>query len=155
MEPTTETPQLNNEDLVRAALNLQADEFVLGDRAFKVADLGYDDYLLFISLLSPFVDVVCSTFMNAGNITVPGISLEVNGMSASKFIALVGKQLPELAHLVCKQTDPTITVDEVKKLAKKPTALIDPVIKQIVQNNIIKDFSAFFGQAMGILRAAK
>jgi hypothetical protein len=150
---TTSTVQLSNEQLVRAALNLPSDEFELGGRRFKVVDLGYDDYLEFLNLLSPFVDIVVGKI--TGNISVPGIDLDVNNMNSASFIALIGNKLPELATIVCRQTEPSITVEEVKALARKPTALIPPVIKQVTQNGMVKDFTDFFGQVTGILKVVR
>jgi hypothetical protein len=116
-------------------------------------DLGYDDYLEFLNLLSPFVDIMVGKL--TGNISVPGIDLDASNMNTASFIALIGNKLPELATIVCKQTDPNITIQEVKALAKKPTALIAPVMKQVQQNGMVKDFTDFFGQATGILKAVR
>lgn len=136
---------LSGVELTRAALNGTVSEFVLGDRTFKIADLPYRDYLAFVRYLAPLFDAAGSQMVSAKlGITVPGLDFGP-GISASGILDACSDVLPNMVQIICRQTDPTITVDDVMDLAKRPTALVGPVIAQIVQNKMIEDFSNFFG----------
>jgi hypothetical protein len=145
---------LTQEQLQRAAVNLPADEFMLGDRIFKVVDLPYDDYTTFMGYIAPVVENICKKIiLSRTGVELPGgINVEASSFAAFDLLQVCGKYLPEMAHIVCKQTDPEITVEEVKNLAKKPLPLAHVVLKQIIQNGMISDFKDFFGQMIGLLK---
>jgi hypothetical protein len=145
-------PTITPENLTRAAVNLPADQFVLGDRTFYIKDLPYDSYIAFISYLTPLVEAVVSRMMGNSGVSIPGIELQSNAFSASKVLSLCGKELPEMVRLICAQTEPSITIEEIKQLAKKPTVLVAVVLKQIDQNGIIKDFADFFVQVVAVMK---
>lgn len=145
---STET-NLSTQEIIRAATNDPAlsDVMVeLGDRKFKIVDLSYDDYLVFLSRLQPVLSAVAGPMMG-----------EANGpeLSAATLLKYCADVLPELAQLVCKQTDPTITVDEVKRLGRSPFKLAAVVLKQIEQNKMISDITDFFVQIRPLLMMGK
>jgi hypothetical protein len=147
---------LTEKEIIRAATNdpaLSARTFTLGERTFTVVDLEYDDYLKFLAYLQPLLEAVTAKIAS-----IRGLQLDLGtgggGMSASALIGFCGKDLPEMARLVCKGTDAGITVEEIKKLGKTPFRLSEIVIAQIEQNNIVKDMSDFFGQSLRLLTAA-
>ena len=123
--------------------------FTLGQseaaRTFPIKDLSYDAYIEFLKVGKPILDLVI------GAITV---TTDENGDSQIAFnkeavdldlvIEMAGTSLPRLAHLCCKQSDPKITVDQVKALARRPMDLLDVVLKQVKHNQLVQEFADFF-----------
>lgn len=154
---TTIEPLLSREQIERAAFNKPAEEFTLGDRTFLIQDLPYDDYTEFVSHLAPVVEQLFSKLvMSRVGVELPnGINIEPSSITAFDMIKVCSGSLPEMAHIICRQTDPTITVEEVKRLAKTPIAIAEVVIRQIVLNGMIKDLLSFFGQMISMLKALR
>lgn len=144
-EPTN-APVLTDKEKIRAAVNLPADQFQLGDRVFEIKDLPYDDYITFVAYVSPLIDSLVSRIAANAPVAIPGLQLSGTTFSALSILTLCKDALPKMVCIMCRQTDPSITEDEVKKLAKRPVVLANAVIKQMQQNGIIKDFTDFFGQ---------
>lgn len=158
-QASTEEPALTGKQLTEAALNLPADQFQLGDRVFNIVHLPYDDYLLFVEYIAPFLDAIGTRLIGeklglSTGVSLPGIELGT-AINATAIIRMCGKQLPEMVQIICRQTDPTITVEDVKRLAGDPTPLIGPIIKQIVHNGIIQKFASFFAQLTTILSSTQ
>lgn len=146
-----EVKPISEGELTRAALNLPANEFMLGERKFEIKDLSYRDYLAFTRYLTPFMEAVGSRLISDKlGVSVPGIDLG-GAISATSIIDFCGEKLPEMVQIICRQTDPSITVEEIEALAKKPSALIGPVVQQIVHSKVVSDFASFFAQAMTLL----
>jgi len=149
-ENTTETT-LSQADIVRAATNdpaLTKDEFMLGDRKFPVVDLSYDDYLRFLTLLTPLLETVVGGVMAKSGFRSGAM------LSPKDLISSLSDSLPELVSIVCNQTDETMTVEEVKLLGRTPFKLADIVMKQIEHNKIISEIASFFAQMLPVLKAA-
>lgn len=146
--------KLTEQDKIRAAVNAPADTFVLGDKTFEIKDLPYDDYLQFVGLVSPLIDVLVNRVKTQMSATIPGIDLDTTKFNAAQIIQFCGSTLPEMVHIICRQTDPDITVDEIKRLAGRPTVLANIVMQQMIQNGIIQDFTDFFGQMVRTLRGS-
>jgi hypothetical protein len=143
---------ISNLEIARAATNdpaLSAVSFNLGDRSFKIVDLAYDDYVKFLALLAPLLESVAKKFLVRDVLAVEGESVSV----ADLFKYCVDG-LPEMVCIVCSQTDPTIKVDDVKRLGKNPINLARIVLLQIQQNNVIKDIGDFFVQTLPLMKAA-
>jgi hypothetical protein len=148
--PTVETPSLSPEQILRAATNdpaLSKDTFTLGSKTFKVVDLKYDDYLKFITYLSPLLDAIAKSMLSMTG----RVEESEEKFSTSTLFQYCGKELPEMARIVCAQTEPDITPDEVKELAGTPFKLIDVVWAQIVRNKMIDEIAAFFGRMAALL----
>jgi hypothetical protein len=139
---------LSEAAIVRAATNdpaLSTTEVTLGDRTFKIVDLPYKDYLAFLVAFKPLLGVFMAT---------AGSGLEVSGLpafDASDLITYCSDTLPEMVRIVCKQTDPTITVDEVMELGKTPFKLANIVLIQVQQNQMIKEITDFFGTILALM----
>lgn len=140
----------------RAALNLPTNQFMLGDKVFTISDLSYDDYLRFIQFAQPLIETLISKVVTSRNtgIKIAGLNLSPEQINIGSLIQTLGNTLPEMAQLICKNTDPDITVEEVKKLAKTPFPLANAVFMQVKQNGMIKDFSDFFGLMTKALKAS-
>jgi hypothetical protein len=152
METTTETevaPSLTQQEIVRAAFNdpsLSENEVKLGDRTFKIIDLDYDSYNLFLVKLQPILGLFASS-------VVPQLAGSAGNITADQIIKYCADDLPEMARLSLSQTEPDITVDEIKKLAKSPFKLAAVVLKQIDQNKMIEEISTFFGAILPLIGA--
>lgn len=150
-------PVLATSDLVNAVKNRNYGEFTLENtvtgesRTFEIRDLPYDDYLDFCSKARPIITAV------SGSINIASID-NVDGKDAARFdfdplkldfgqlIALSGKELPYMAWLCCRQSDASITEREVKRLARRPIALLHVVLMQIKHNALVEEFVSFFQQ---------
>ena len=148
-------PVPSNEDKIRAAVNAPASKFVLGEREFEIKDLPYDDYLEFVGLVTPLIDTLINRVKVKNAAHIPGIDLDVKTISAANILEFCGSSLPKMAALICRQTDPSITEEDVKKLAGRPTALANVVMQQMAQNGIIQDFTDFFGQMVKTLQISR
>ena len=159
MNPTQKHPhELSKEELNRAAFNLPADEFMLGGRVFKIHDLPYDDYCKFCSYVYPMIESFIKKFMaqRGGDLNLPdGLRAEVPEFSGFDIFRVCEKQLPEMVCIICSQTDPTMTVTEVKRLAGRPQVLLAPVIQQIKLNHMVEEFASFFGQMMTMAKGKR
>jgi len=146
----TQTP--TKLEIVRAATNapeLSTRTVPLGDREFKVVDLEYDDYLLFMAQLQPLLEGLL------GNLPgVRGLGLS-SVLSPTDIMRYCGKSLVDMAVIVCKQTDPSVTAEEVKRLAKSPFKLVTVVMAQIEQNNIIGELKDFFNLVLPLLKGIR
>jgi len=127
--------------------------FDLGGREFKVVDLAYDDYVKFLALLQPLLESV-ATKIAAYKGLVPTADAADTPITAAGVLKYCVKELPELVCIVCRATDPTVTVDEVKALGKNPFKLAGVVLTQIDHNKIIKDIGDFFVQMLPLLKVA-
>jgi hypothetical protein len=138
-------------EIVRAATNdpsLALRTIKLGDREFPVLDLEYDDYMLFIAQVQPLIEALLGSLPGVKNTGL------LDSLTPATLITYCAKSLPEMARIVCAQSDPTITVAEVKKLGKTPFVLATVVLAQIEQNQIITAVKSFFEQIAPLLRAA-
>jgi hypothetical protein len=145
--------ELSQTEIVRAATNdpeLAPVSFTLGDRTFKVLDLEYDSYITFLAKLEPLLKALANQFTGVQYDYVGDAKLNVTDLF--KYCA---EAIPEMATIVCRATDPDITVDEVKKLGKNPFKLAAVVLKQIEQNRIIADIASFFAQILPLLRVGR
>lgn len=144
MEPT-----LTQTEIVRAFTNtpvLAKNQVVLGDRTFPIVDLPYDDYLVFFSLLSPLFNVVAGLGVFSGM-----VGDVVEDMTPQSLLKYCGQELPQLAQICLKQSDPTITVEDVKKISN-PFKLATVVLKQIEQNNMLVDIKDFFELTLPLMQ---
>jgi hypothetical protein len=150
---STETKQLSNTDIARAATNnaeLAKEYFYLGDRVFKIVDLDYDSYIQFLALLQPVLEVVAKQVAGVRGMAFGG------GLDAAELVSSCAKSLPQMVALIARQTDPTITTEDVKKIpGQNPFKLAKIVLKQVEQNRIIGDIADFFGQILPLLTAVK
>lgn len=161
--PAKERPAtLTKVEVIRAASNdplLSTDKFTLGDREFTLLDLGYDDYMKFLTLFAPLFDGIFKNVAQkqaAKETGLPGLDTpSLSDVPITTIITYCADNLPQLAHIVCKQSDPKITVEEVKTLAKTPMKMVEIIMLQIKRNNIIKDFADFFQQILPLVMNQK
>lgn len=150
MTPTTNVIDISEHDKVRVATNsptLAKDEFTLGDKTYKIVDLSYDNYLLFMTHLGPLLEAVVG-----GVLSVQGMPISTGSITPKLILDHLAGSLPELACIVCNETDPEMTTSQVKKLGKTPFKLAEIVIKQIEHNKIIADIASFFAQMLPVIK---
>jgi hypothetical protein len=151
---TPSTPTLNDRDKVFGATNdptLATDQFMLGERTFPIIYLEFDDHLSFLTQMQPLLDMFVNTMKNnmSANFDLS------EGLSITGLMKFCGKELPELARIICSQSDKTVTTEWIKKNARSPWVLASIVMKQIEQNRMVEDFSDFFKQILPILQTVK
>jgi hypothetical protein len=141
---------MNTSDIAQAVRNDAVDTFTLSNpklaltRTFEIKHLEYDAYIEFCDLARPILQAV-ATGLDLGAMS-SDFKLQFNPakIDFSEIIRLAGKELPRMAWLCCKQTDPKITVDEVKRLGYRPQMLLNVVLKQIKHNEMVQEFADFF-----------
>ena len=124
--------------------NLSPSEFTFGDRVLKVVDLKYDNYLRFLTLLGPMIEVMFGSVATSFGMSAS----QADAVNPQAIIKHLAYSLPELTCIVCNQTDESITVTECKSVLKSPFKMAEIVLKQIEQNKIIAEFADFFKQAL-------
>lgn len=157
MPKSKEKTGIEPREIARAATNdpaLSLSEFTLGDKTFKIVDLAYDDYIKFLALLQPLIEGVVNGANNTSGFDVAGIHVASDGFTVQGILKYCSTELPEMVRIICAAADPTITVEDVKRLGKNPFRLAEIVLKQIAQNKMIQDFASFFQRAMPLLQQA-
>jgi hypothetical protein len=156
-----EMPQqakLSDELLHNAVQNDYNKSFELGGREFQLKDLAYDDYVLFVKLASPLVESVIGVVQPVLSAAEDGspelikdFKIDMSAIDVDTMADMAGHNLPIMAHLVCKQSAPQITLNEVKELAmsrknktRGPFAMLEIVLRQVAHNKLIEEFAEFF-----------
>ncbi len=146
-----EDKTLTQEQIIRAATNspaLAEDQFVLGDRTFKIIDLQYKSYLAFMRHLQPLVKMLGELLLREDSILPEGLSLNIQDAPLAKIfeglLDYCGETLPEMVALICQQTDKTITAEWVEEHAQSPLQLAGIAMQQVAQNNMVEDVVRFF-----------
>jgi hypothetical protein len=138
-------PELTSEQIHNAVRNEYPDKsFQLGDRTFPVKDLSYDDYLEFCDLARPIIESVVGIVDLSMADGKSDVEFNPAGLDFNQIIKLAGKELPRMAWICCRQSDPNITIDEVKRLARRPMALLTVVLAQVQHNQMVQEFVDFF-----------
>lgn len=143
--------ELSQTELVRAATNdpaLSDKEVKLGNLTITIVDLPYDDYTKFLTMVQPVIEAMASRI-------TAGVLASSDGLGISQLVKYSADNLPEMVRIVCKQTMPDITIDEIKKEGKNPFNMALVVIKQIEQNKIIEDITDFFEKILPLLAGKK
>jgi hypothetical protein len=148
---TAAAPALSITDIAKAARNEPNGSFTLtnshtGDtRTFDIKDLDYDSYIEFCDLARPIILAVSGAIDMAPDPTGEmKLQFTPRGIDFDQLIKLAGTELPRMAWLCCKQSAPNISVAQVKALARRPHVMLEVVLKQIKQNEIVKEFADFF-----------
>ena len=141
--------KLTDKEVVRAMTNdpgLSTAEHTLGGRTFKIVDLSYDDYKVFVAHLNPLIEMLLAKL-----VSFTGLQSEASSVNASGLLKYCCDSMEDLALIVVHQTEPDVTMEELKKLAGSPFKLAGLVMKQIHQNRIIEEIGDFFVQMLPLL----
>ena len=139
-----DTAVITEEMKIAAAKNEWGKTFTLGDREFEIKDLGYFDYIEFVGLVKPLVTVAAQGLAMGAEDGEMKINFDPSNLDFDQIIKLCGKELPRMAGIICRQSQPKITDKEVAELARRPQRLVEVVLLQIMHNNMIQEFGAFF-----------
>lgn len=137
-------PRLSPTLIHNAVRNEHGKSFTLGDREFPVKDLSYDDYLEFVDLARPIIEQVTSALEIHGVDGDPQIDLNPINLDYKQLIKLAGHELPRMAWICCKQSDPKISIADVKRLGRRPMHLLEVIMLQVKHNELVKEFQDFF-----------
>lgn len=153
----SETPVLSQETIVAAATNTWGKEFTLGEgdkqRVFSVKDLDYFSYVEFVTRAKPLITLAANGMEYKSDGGVLDLQFNPANLDIDAILASCMKDLPKLAWLVCKQTDPAIKPEEVANLAHRPQRLIEIIMLQVMHNNMIQEFGTFFQRLTGLVMA--
>jgi hypothetical protein len=141
VENVVEIPEEQKIAMATNSPSLSSDEIILDGKVFKIVHLKYDDYMLFLTLLAPVLEIILN---QTGQVN--------NTVNVLHIIELCGKNLPQLVFIVLHQTDPEITVNRVKELCPTPFKMAEVVMLQVKHNQMIKDFASFFPQLTEMMK---
>ena|SRR5579859_7517890 len=141
-------PEITPIDIALAATNepaLSDDTFELGGVTYGVVYLKYKAQIKFLALLQPLMETV------AGKMAGVDMGLAVTGL-----VKYCSDSLPELAAIVCQQTDPEMTAAKIIEMEDvTPFKLASIIVKQIKRNQMIQDVVSFFKQVLPLLKMTK
>lgn len=142
--------ELTQSEIARAARNEPVGTFTLKnshtgeERTFELKDLEYDSYIEFVDLARPIITAVAGSVQSKDNHGEFQLAFNPAGIDFGELIRLAGKELPRMALIICRQSDPRIKLEEVKRLGRRPMQLLEIVLMQIKQNSIVQEFADFF-----------
>lgn len=118
--------------------------FKLGNREFPIHDLDYDSYIEFMELARPIIVSLANTITPVMKDQKLDFDLNYGKLDFGSLIKLAGNELPRMAHICCRQSDPKVSIADVKRLARRPHNLIEVVLLQVKHNELVKEFADFF-----------
>jgi hypothetical protein len=140
--------KLTDRQKIAAAKNEWGKTFTLGEgenaRQFELKDLPYFDYIEFVQLVKPVIEIVAGTLDLTGKHGEMDLEFNPANLDFDQIIKIAGKDLPKMAQIICKQSAPGIKSEEVANLARRPQRLLEIVLMQILHHNMIQEFTAFF-----------
>lgn len=150
--PPSHTVQsmIDQAELSRATHNDPASLFTLSNantgesREFEIKDLEYDAYIQFVDLARPILAAVAGIVETADEGGEFKVRFNPTKIDFGELIKLAGSELPQMAHIICRQSDPKIRLEDVKRLGRRPHVLLEVVLQQIKQNGIVTEFADFF-----------
>lgn len=147
MATRTKKVDLTEQQIVAATLNspeLSEHSIILQGRTFKIIDLEYDAYMKFTLYLKPIFKEILSKAAEAQSSGKSAINFTLEDFNIDRIFEIFGSTLPDMALLCLQATEPSMTVEECKRLCKTPFKMLEIVLLQISKNNIIQDFTSFF-----------
>lgn len=118
--------------------------FTLGDREFNIVPFSsredaYDQQTEFLLLVTPLLMKILDVSFAAAT-SVKDI-VDLNNIDILPLLREFSSTLPQLVAIICQGSDPSITVEDVKKLAKSllNQNLLMAVIYQVQADNMIED----------------
>lgn len=152
--------ELTATDQVKAARNEGYGEFTLTNpdtlesKTFELKHLSYDAYIEFCTLAHPIISAI-GTGLAVNNTKTGELSFDFDptNLDFKELLKMAGDQLPRMAYLCCKQSDPKVTVADVKRLGYRPQVLLNVVLEQVRHNRMVQEFADFFPQVVAKLQA--
>jgi hypothetical protein len=139
---------LTQSDILAAAKNEWDKEFTIGEgdekRTFQLKDLGYFDYIEFVGLVKPLISVAAGALEMGAENGEMKVDFNPANLDFDAIFKLCGKELPKMAGIVCRQSEPKITDKAVAELARRPQRLVEIVLMQVAHGKMIEEFGSFF-----------
>jgi hypothetical protein len=136
------------EQIIAAAKNEYDKEFTIGEgkdaKTFQLKDLGYFDYIEFIQLAKPLVTLAATALEMNSKDGEMKVDFNPANIDFDAIIKMCGKELPRMAGIVCRQSQPDTKDKQVAELAKRPQRLIEIVLLQVAHGKMIEEFGGFF-----------
>lgn len=156
MSDATPTTAPTPEQIANAVRNDHDAFFTLGRggkaRQFPIRDLGYDDYLSFIRLIKPVIESAMGAIeLKPNELGEVTMSLGEGNFDVGALLDMADDELPRLALICCRQSDASMTVQQVKELGRRPMDLIEIVLKQAKHNQLVEEFASFFPRIVASL----
>lgn len=118
-------------------------------REFPIKDLDYKSYIAFCRVAKPIIEAAAGALKvgmdDAGQVAV---NFDPFGIDFEALMDLAEKDLPHMAWLCLKQSDPKLTVAKVEEMLPRPQLMLEIVLQQVKQNNLVKEFADFFPRLM-------
>jgi hypothetical protein len=141
---------LSTTEIHRAQRNEPVGTFTLTNpktkesREFELMDLDYDSYIEFMDLARPIITSVYNSFALENSGGEIKLGFDPMGLDFQELLKLSGNELPKMAWLCCRMSDPKIKIADVKRLGHRPHLLLEVVLMQIKHNQIVQEFADFF-----------
>lgn len=147
---TKEPISIDSAEQIRAMLNEPKKFFVLGDRQFVIKDLSYRRHGAFTKRIIPFIKDLGTTFITLQDTGLSSILSPDSELDLTEVLGKFEDELPHLVQIICAQTDDTITAADVEGMAKSTIQLLSIVFQQMMQNDMVREYSSFFQQVRRI-----
>jgi len=156
-EKPIEKVDLTQKEIVEGMTNDPAfnpDEVTLKDKVYKIAHLEYDDFSKFTSYFEPMLRKILAKMKEIQDtaVTEKKDVSELANVDVMELLKECADNLPLMGQLILKQTQPDITVEEVKKICGDPFTITELVLLQMAKNRMVEKFSAFFPHLMSLIR---
>ncbi len=110
-------------------------------KKYPIMHLKYRDYMAFIACVQPIIgSMIALVSGKAGQDT----ELET-------VVAACSDVFPNLVRLSLKQSDSSVSIAFIEDNATSPFELLEIITKQVKKNEMVNDFSRFFGQYKNLL----
>jgi hypothetical protein len=166
-DTTPTSPVLTEQLIALGATNdpaLSKDEFELNEKKYKYVFLSYDFYLEFMFKIKPLLAGVVGAMASKSKATInlPGIELIPSDASGvSSILKFCSDDIPDMVRIIVNNSleadhreDEKITALDVRKFrGNTPMSLTRIIMGQVVYNNLIGEFGAFFVESLPLLSA--
>ena len=160
-------PKLSEEQIALGVTNdpaLSKDEFELNGKKYKFVHLSYDYYLEFMFKIRPLLAGVVGAMASKSKATVnlPGIELlPSDGAGVNGLLKFCSDDIPDMVRIIVnnsleadKREDEKISTTDIRKFrGNTPMSLTRIIMGQVVYNNLIGEFGAFFVESLPLLNA--
>jgi hypothetical protein len=160
-------PTLTEQQIALGATNdpaLSKDEFELNGKKYKYVHLSYDFYLEFMFKIKPLLAGVVGAMASKSKATVnlPGIELiPSDGSGVNGILTFCKDDIPDMVRIIVNNSleadgrdAEKISVNDIRKFrGNTPMSLTRIIMGQVLYNNLIGEFGAFFVESLPLLNA--
>jgi hypothetical protein len=160
-------PTLTEQQRTLGAVNdpdLSKDEFELNGNKYKFVHLSYDFYLEFMFKIKPLLAGVVGAMASKSKSTInlPGIELmPSDGSGVNGILTFCKDDIPDMVRIIVnnyleadgREAEKISATDIRKFRGNTPMSLTRIIMGQVVYNNLIGEFGAFFVESLPLLNA--